>query len=774
MNTKRKCFLSHLATILCIVFLFSLIVSTDSQGAYLRNVPVKVVQPDGEGLDIFASGDEFYNWLHDKDGYTIIQDPETGYYVYAIKDEGELFSSDYAVNSIDPRDLGLSKNLVDSAQRREHSSMLFPQGSPVNIDEIASAPKTGTINNIVIFIRFSDESEFTNSISTYDDMFNSTTAAYNSMRNYFSEVSYNQLTISTTFYPAASTTVVSYQDSNSRGYYQPYNATTNPDGYTGEDSGTKRRDREHTLLKNAVDAVSSQVPSSLNLDGDGDGDVDNVCFIVYGGPTGWNSLLWPHKWTLYSQTANINEKRVNIYNFQLQTSLASSGVGVLCHEMFHSLGAPDLYHYSGDDLNPVYKWDVMEYGFNPPQHMGAYMKKRYGTWISSIPEITTSGTYTLNPLTSSTNNSYKIASPNSSTEYFMVEYRRKTGTFEGSLPDTGLLVYRINTSEDGIGNRDGPPDEVYIYRPGGTTSANGTPDSANFSSGVSRTSINDSTDPSSFLSDSSAGGLNISNIGSAGGTISFRVDILPVGPTYSGYIKDCLSGQGISGAKVTIGAKTWYSDANGLVTLTDMPSGRQPVEISKNGYKSFIANITVPSSGTYNFGSVCLQPIPGGATYSGYIKDCLTGQGISGAKVTIGGKTWYSDGNGLVTLTDMPSGRQPVEISKNGYKSLIANITVPSSGTYNFGSVCLQPTDSGLGNLTAYIKNKDGTILLSGATVTVGGKSATTGAGGVVTITGIAAGTQKVTVSYGGQSGDVNIPIVAGKTVVYTIKLGWV
>ena len=60
-------------------------------------------------------------------------------------------------------------------------------------------------------------------------------------------------------------------------------------------------------------------------------------------------------------------------------------------------------------------------------HMGAYMKWKYANakWVTSIPEITVSGTYTLNPLTSSTNNCYKIASPYSDKEFFILEYRKK-------------------------------------------------------------------------------------------------------------------------------------------------------------------------------------------------------------------------------------------------------------------------------------------------------------------------------------------------------------
>jgi hypothetical protein len=57
-------------------------------------------------------------------------------------------------------------------------------------------------------------------------------------------------------------TVLSYQDLFPRAYYQVYDETTNPTGYFP----SQRTEREHTLLKNAVDAVSSQIPGSLDLD----------------------------------------------------------------------------------------------------------------------------------------------------------------------------------------------------------------------------------------------------------------------------------------------------------------------------------------------------------------------------------------------------------------------------------------------------------------------------------------------------------------------------
>jgi len=157
---------------------------------------------------------------------------------------------------------------------------------------------------------------------------------------------------------------------------------------------------------------------------------------------------------------------------------------------------------------------------------------RYGTWISSIPEITDAGTYTLNAATSSAGQSCKIASLNSETEFFVVEYRRKTGTFENSVPGSGLIVSRINTVFDGWGNADYEPpgilDEVYIYRPTEPPQPRQTMERpSRHRIYPARTAINDATNPWSFLSDSTAGGLDIWDVGSAGTTISFKFGHAP-------------------------------------------------------------------------------------------------------------------------------------------------------------------------------------------------------------------------------------------------------
>ncbi len=477
--------------------------------APLTFVPIELEQPDGTVLHVFASGDEFYNWVHDKDNFTIVRDPVSRYYVYAVLGNGVLLPSLHIVGKSDPAAAGLVCGVN-----------VFPETLPQR--ELAEAryashlSKTGAAGakyNLVVFIRFKDELEFKGTVSEYDQKLNS--IAGPSLKHYYGEVSWNQMDVSSSLVQAAGNAIVSYEDSQPRKYFLKYDSVANPTGYINDQSA-----RENGLLRRALTSVLPQIPSSLPLDGNGDGRVDNVIFIVSGSAAGWADLLWPHMSGLSGSPAFIiNGKTVITYNFQLEKSFA---VGVLCHELGHSIGMPDLYRYTNKAISPCGSWDIMCSG---SAHMTNYLKFKYGKWIASLPVISASGTYWVNVSTSQTRNIYKIASPRSTREYFLVEYRKKKGFYESLLPADGLIVYRVNDRVRG--NASGPPDEVYVYRPGGTLTVNGKPSAANFSSDSGRTAIDDTTNPPSFLSDGMAGGLSISNIGTAGGdSISFDVKII--------------------------------------------------------------------------------------------------------------------------------------------------------------------------------------------------------------------------------------------------------
>ena len=82
--------------------------TTDSvHAAPIDKFPVTVTQPDGTELHLFASGDEFFNWLQDAQGYTVIQDSVSGYYVYADLVNGQLSPTGFVVGQIDPSSTGL-------------------------------------------------------------------------------------------------------------------------------------------------------------------------------------------------------------------------------------------------------------------------------------------------------------------------------------------------------------------------------------------------------------------------------------------------------------------------------------------------------------------------------------------------------------------------------------------------------------------------------------------------------------------------------------------
>ncbi|MDD2332697.1 MAG: M6 family metalloprotease domain-containing protein [Candidatus Cloacimonetes bacterium] len=480
------------------------------QGAYLSKLPTQVTDPGGVTHHLWASGDEYANRLHDENGFTVIQSPTDGYYYYAVLENSEPVPSAHRFGSVDPASLGLAPNIniSEGAYKKKKMDMQVPMRGD------GRGPNTGVVNNLNVFIRFSDQTEFEDSRAIYDARFNPVGEDAYSLRSYFHHVSYNQLDYVTHHYPiCAEDENLSYQDSHPRSYFMPYNAITNPGGY--QDSW-ERAAREQTMLADAIAYIEDQVPAELNLDADNDGNVDNVCFIIRGPHTAWSDLLWAHRWSLYYADADIHGKQVWDFTFQPENQ---NNVNVLCHEMFHSVGAPDLYHYTYNGVTPAGPWDIMESGMG---HMGMYMKRKYGGWISTIPAISQPGSYTLNPVTSATNNAYRININGSNNEYFILEYRKQNSdAYEAFLPGSGLLIYRIKSNLDG--NADGPPDEVYIFRPNGSLNDNGQIADAAFSLENFRTSFNRYTNPASALSSGTAVDLNIHSIGSCLDSITFSL-----------------------------------------------------------------------------------------------------------------------------------------------------------------------------------------------------------------------------------------------------------
>gem|GEM_PF-2898279 len=275
-----------------------------------------------------------------------------------------------------------------------------------------------------------------------------------------------------------------------------------------------------------------------------------MIFVIQGekDPV-WGSMLWPQQWfldylPLGMNTVYINNKIVCCYNIQLSSELINplnnsmQGMGTLCHEFSHSLGFPDLYHYSHDGLRPVSSWELMGTEGAIPQPHFSYAKQKYGGWTGSITTITptaTPATYTLAAINDSPFASYKIPSsqPN---QFYVLEYRRQNAAYGSGFPGSGLIVYRVmQYYQYGAfqfspeGNKDGPPDEIYVYRPYGTLDYDGLVDEANMSPAENRSSFYNYSDAVPWLCDLTGqvqldGNLMLTDIvENSNGTLSFTV-----------------------------------------------------------------------------------------------------------------------------------------------------------------------------------------------------------------------------------------------------------
>lgn len=390
---------------------------------------------------------------------------------------------------------------------------------------------------------------------------------------------------------------------------------------------------------------------------------------------------------------------------QLESTL---GAGVLCHEMGHSLGLPDLYHYTADGMVPVGAWDIMAGSTDPPHHMSAYMNNQYGKWIGTLPTITASGAYSLNPLVSAAGNAYRIDSPNSASEYFVVEFRSRVGTFEASLPGDGMLVYRINPAVSG--NDAGPPDEVYVFRPGGTLIVNGSLSRANFSSNAGRTAVNDTSDPPGFLSDGSLGGLDISSIGAVGSTMSFTVTIPPLN---------------VTGLTVRPSSVLGGASATGTVLLSAVAlSGGAVVSLSSGSSAAQVpASVTVPAGGRTATFSIATHVVASDtsvtvtAAYNGTTQGDLTvlaNQHLTAAITSPGGQV-----SGTVTVTASATGDLGVaglQFKLDGANLGPENTTAPYSVNWDTTTAT-----NGSHSITAVARDAAGNVGTSPAvSVTVG------------------------------------------------------
>lgn len=564
------------------------------------------------------------------------------------------------------------------------------------------APTSGTLNNLVVFIRFSDQPEYTHPLSYYDGIFN---AAPNSLKNYYLENSYNALTVNSSFYPVSGgTAVVSYQDSHPASYYR----------------GSGPADREKLLVTNALEAIRAEIPAGLELDIDNDGYIDHITFEVYSTASDPIPSMFSSRATYDTSgsiSLDINGKTLKVGSYTWITASQDivypdySFATVEIHEMGHNFGYPDLRN-NFNGWNPVGNWDIMSISFSPV-HSGAYMKHKFTQWIPDIPVITAYDNYVLNDITQAAQNSYKINIPNSD-EFLVLEYRPATGAFESHLPGKGLCITRVNEAAGFWGNMNGPPFFLYYFRPGGTYLSDGS--AANLFTcldpAAGQTQFNDYSSPACFLSDGRPCGISIYNIGQASATsISFSVGD-PATTTVTHVIKGTIT-YGLSSNRVSGVTVTLSGDATGeMTTTTSSPSYLFTV----NAGAAYTYTIT-PSKANVIFS-------PPSVTVSNLTSDRILNFSATKITRTISGKVTNSSG--------APLGGIPVYIYCSVGENYVSSVQTDAAGLYSFivdaGGTCevdprisnyfFKPLFATFTNITAdqtqNFTTNPGTVTLSG------------------------------------------------------------
>jgi|AGTN01.1.fsa_nt_gi Bacterial surface proteins containing Ig-like domains len=416
---------------------------------------------NGKTVEFFESGDERFHYIHDKDGFILLRE-ESGIF-YARNECGAPVSSGVSIDAPRYKIDALDK-MTAAEIDFESNPDLISDYETITSEPLLSAPGGGApIYNLVIYIMFADENATAvrNSLPSPNYF-----TGPGSMRDYFLTMSDNSVSIFSAFAKNSDSTDYIYKDTNNRSYYVLNGQGNTPTRYTSEGM----------LLEAALNSAKSKFDlSGVDLDVNDDGYIDSLSFVVSQSKTDWGDLLWPHSFNFLSMNRDvrINGIRANKYSFNFMNGIS---VGVISHEMFHVLGAPDLYDYDYT-YAPVGYWDIMQFNQDVPQYSLAYMRNRYlgGLYSTRIGTISHNGIYSLKPVSVagvSDTIAYKIPTSNPN-EYFMVERRDPdvSSGFDRLLPGSGgLIVYRVRESvttgnQNSVFGSQSAYFEVYVFRP---------------------------------------------------------------------------------------------------------------------------------------------------------------------------------------------------------------------------------------------------------------------------------------------------------------------
>lgn len=435
------------STLLIVLYLFACSYSINliAVPAYPRKVYVSTFS--GKTTSIYMKGDEYQKFAISEDGYTLLNDSDGWWYATVLND-GKVGKSSFRLMTEEDETFEIK------SFKKNCPKGIVPERIQINkvnntVDNRRSASNIAMIGerrSLVILMQYKDLA-FTKTKKDFETLFNNlgycNNGAMGSVRDFYQFASQGQLDyISDIYGPFTLTHPMRYYGGNST--------------YGGRDSHA---------LELCIEAMMN-LPSNVDYtlyDNNNDGLIDNVhiIFAGYGEEAGaLADAIWSHQ---YPNRINLKSEigySLAGYScspeFKGNTGHSITNIGVVCHELGHTLGAMDYYdtNYNiGGEYGGTGQWDIMADGSwndegRSPANFNPYVRSSVFKWNKQVKLESSQHIIMQNVNDGNAEQSiiYRIDTECEG-DYFLLENRQRHG-FDSALPGGGLMIYHVHPNID--------------------------------------------------------------------------------------------------------------------------------------------------------------------------------------------------------------------------------------------------------------------------------------------------------------------------------------
>ena len=436
--------------------------------------PEVVAQPDGATLVIQIRGDEFANWTETLDGYTVVSNPRSKAWEYALPVGAQTTVAAADANQapavtaqrLAPSGLRPGRDTPPPQSRNLRpepnaalraffiDSLNQPAAKAGASNPWTNNPVSGPRKLLIILVNFSDRTLETTAGNWYDKVL-STTAGNKSVANFYKDNTHGKLSI---------TPVPQTQTADNQGVLT-VSIDLNQPNY-----GKYYTYALETEWLNLATAAAADHVDFDSLDTNNDGVITPDEAVIYFIPAGYEASgttktpsVWAHAWGDNGSGVHVAAGSKTLARWAMNGELNGADnqqpMGVICHELGHQLCAlPDLYDtsytnygFGAFSLMSTGSWGATsgEDNGTTPVSFDAW-SRAYCQWDATHLLKLNNRTVSFSPALSDT--TLKILAPSlSSTEYFLVENRHATSWDKGlyrwdNSYQGGLLIIHVDNT----------------------------------------------------------------------------------------------------------------------------------------------------------------------------------------------------------------------------------------------------------------------------------------------------------------------------------------